>query len=200
MRWRRPAKIELVKCRWFYDELCRYANQWSPSCRIGRIGTSRGATRRDDWAKGIKMKELLSVLPSGRISTRTFALLAALSAPAACQATTTRELPAPKTIPYQLSNEDLAAVKRDLPERLKDPSSALFGAMSGSIDTAGVVKVCGYVNARNSFGGYTGQQPFTGILASNREGKRVFAVTGIGDGSYGSIAILALCQRNGITL
>lgn len=132
---------------------------------------------------------------------RNLIVVTGLLAITSCQSAPPRQATPPRqTAPYMLTSDDIAAIKRDLPSSLKDPNSAMFGTMGSSIDTKGVVSVCGYVNARNSFGGYTGQQPYTGILATNREGKRVFAVSGVGDGHYGSMAIFALCQRNGITL
>ena len=39
---------------------------------------------------------------------------------------------------------------------LKDPDSAKFGTVV--VTDSGIV--CGYVNAKNSFGGYTGEKPF----------------------------------------
>jgi len=60
-----------------------------------------------------------------------------------------------------------AAYQRDLTTRveglaiirnmLKDPASAEFGASIGRVKHGQRV-ACGYVNARNSFGGYTGAQ------------------------------------------
>ena len=49
---------------------------------------------------------------------------------------------------------------------LKDPDSARFGAMAASKTADNIVYVCGTVNARNSFGGYTGAQPFTGVMTT----------------------------------
>jgi hypothetical protein len=54
-----------------------------------------------------------------------------------------------------------AAVRR----QLRDPQSAIFRDLSATNDRkigqspAGLV-VCGYVNAKNGFGGYTGEKPF----------------------------------------
>jgi hypothetical protein len=48
---------------------------------------------------------------------------------------------------------------------LRDPQSAIFRDLSATNDRkigqspAGLV-VCGYVNAKNGFGGYTGEKPF----------------------------------------
>lgn len=47
---------------------------------------------------------------------------------------------------------------------LKDPDSAVFGKASAGVNAAGKVLVCGLVNARNGFGGFTGFKPFSGAF------------------------------------
>lgn len=49
-------------------------------------------------------------------------------------------------------------------ESLKDPQSAQFSSVYAAWST----EVCGNVNARNSFGGYTGDQAFHYDAATNR--------------------------------
>jgi hypothetical protein len=100
--------------------------------------------------------------------------------------------------PYSLPANDVEVVKRFVAAKLKDPASATFGSMAAAVDAKGVVSVCGSVNARNSFGGYTGHRPYSGILATNMRGERVFAVVGIGDTDTQAVAIFRLCQRDGI--
>lgn len=66
------------------------------------------------------------------------------------------------------SNSDLiSAAKEEVLSRVKDPSSVRFGDVwVGSLVTdnvpSGTRVVCGYFNARNGFGGYSGQQRFFG--------------------------------------
>jgi hypothetical protein len=48
--------------------------------------------------------------------------------------------------------------KRQVTAALRDPGSAQFGRMIHSPKHEGIV--CGEVNARNGFGGYTGMQPY----------------------------------------
>lgn len=50
----------------------------------------------------------------------------------------------------------LTHAKRSVKSVLRDPDSAVFGAVYNGRDDA----VCGAVNAKNSFGGYTGPQLF----------------------------------------
>lgn len=52
---------------------------------------------------------------------------------------------------------DTGAVKDAITEGLKDPTSAEFGEIS-IVDGVGGKFACATVNARNSFGGYTGDQ------------------------------------------
>ncbi len=51
---------------------------------------------------------------------------------------------------------DIAAVHRRVRSRLRDPGSAQFGGLWQGRNGA----ACGFVNARNGFGGMSGPQPF----------------------------------------
>lgn len=53
----------------------------------------------------------------------------------------------------------ISAAKNKIKALLKDPSSAEFGKMA-VVKKGEIMVVCGLVNARNSFGGYIGEQPF----------------------------------------
>lgn len=53
----------------------------------------------------------------------------------------------------------IAAAKKAVLERLNDPDSAKFGKIV--VKESGVV--CGYVNAKNTFGGYTGEKEFVSL-------------------------------------
>ncbi|MDF2621428.1 MAG: hypothetical protein K0S00_4087 [Xanthobacteraceae bacterium] len=69
-------------------------------------------------------------------------------------------------LPYGLSAAEIAAVESGVREDLKDPDSAKFsGFVATKEPSSGMVTVCGYVNARNSFGGYAGKKLFYGLLA-----------------------------------
>ncbi len=56
------------------------------------------------------------------------------------------------------------SVRRGVRARLKDPQSAQFGGMSAVVDARRTVHVCGFVNARNSYGGYNGDELFYGTF------------------------------------
>lgn len=62
-----------------------------------------------------------------------------------------------------LTQSERQMVERAIRQRLKDPNSAMFNSIGG-FGKSGVITVCGMVNARNSFGGYTGDQLFSTLL------------------------------------
>src|ERR1700722_3857616 len=72
--------------------------------------------------------------------------------------------------PEKTRSADSRAFSQDVVEvavraQLRDPQSAVFRDLSATTDRktgaspAGLV-VCGYVNAKNGFGGFTGEKPF----------------------------------------
>lgn len=103
--------------------------------------------------------------------------------------------------PVTLSPVDLAAIDLGVRSGLKDPFSAIVSGVRGAVGTqSGVMYACGYVNAKNSFGAYTGNMPFSGVLATNTAGQRVFATGSIGDGGIGSQVVFEVCQRQGMAI
>jgi hypothetical protein len=86
----------------------------------------------------------------------------------------------------------LAAIEADLRLKLKDPESAMFSwpnRMRPSIykpPLGGAVAgwaACGTVNARNSYGGFTGPEPVIGIVNNGQ-----VVLTKIDEGRYSLIA------------
>lgn len=75
-----------------------------------------------------------------------------------------------------LTGEQTAAIEAGVRGAIKDPASAQFGGFIGGHNEKGAMIVCGYVNARNSFGGYTGPQAFSGVLSD--KGFAVSTITG----------------------
>lgn len=61
--------------------------------------------------------------------------------------------------PYQLTEANIIAVETAVRKPLKDPNSAQFQNLQSTRQGASVM-VCGSVNAKNSYGGYTGFRPF----------------------------------------
>ncbi len=60
----------------------------------------------------------------------------------------------------QPSAEEIENAKAVVANELKDPNSAIFGNFWALDGTNGLRNICGYVNAKNSFGGYTGKKMF----------------------------------------
>lgn len=99
--------------------------------------------------------------------------------------------------PYRLSASNVSVVKRDVRASMKDPDSARFGSMAASIDEKGVVTVCGYVNGKNSFGGYVGEKPFFGVLTTQ---NTQFYVGGIAGSDTDVRATIITCQKAGVAI
>lgn len=69
--------------------------------------------------------------------------------------------PGPEQVsPITLSAAETAAVRGYVRGMLKDPDSARFGKMVAGRSASGEALVCLDVNAKNSFGGYTGMLPY----------------------------------------
>lgn len=126
--------------------------------------------------------------------------LAALASVAACGAPVD---PAPKLTPgphYTLTSAEKNHVMERVRAGLKDPYSAKFGPIKarGVGDDTITVNVCGLLNAKNSYGAYTGYKMFYGYLAP---GSGIdFFVGDVGGDSYQQNAIANMCSEFGITL
>jgi hypothetical protein len=64
------------------------------------------------------------------------------------------------TTPAPVSSAEMAFVTAGISDAMKDPDSALFRKWRGFNLSNGDRVVCGEVNAKNSFGGYVGYEPF----------------------------------------
>ena len=100
-----------------------------------------------------------------------------------------------------LTDEQIEYVQQGVRNVLKDPDSAIFGQIiAGALDASHTsLMVCGWVNAKNSFGGYVGRTPFAGTV----EGvftETAFTLAGIGDTDTEALAVLILCDRHGLSL
>ena len=67
-----------------------------------------------------------------------------------------KSLVAERAAKEEAETQRTAELQERVRKQLKDPSSAIFDAVTVSETGA----ICGTVNARNGFGGYTGAQPF----------------------------------------
>jgi hypothetical protein len=87
------------------------------------------------------------------------------------------------------------AVLEALKDRLKDPDSAKISNVKISADGK---TVCGLVNAKNSFGGYTGDSVFYVMAFARDGGDPAYAVVGVDSGRETGAA--TLCAKDGVKI
>lgn len=98
--------------------------------------------------------------------------------------------------PVVLTAQQIEWVKEGVREELKDPDSAKFEGIVAMKDVKdGGITVCGFVNARNSFGGYVGKKPFFGGF-----GTKGFVAIRIGGDKTSTLVAYNLCNEYGIYL
>ena len=61
---------------------------------------------------------------------------------------------------------------------LKDPDSTRFGPIIAGVGKDDITIVCGWVNSKNSYGGYSGMSPFMGLMVGGGTG---FELVGVGN-------------------
>jgi hypothetical protein len=70
--------------------------------------------------------------------------------------------------PYALTPADTKMVKDVVLYQMKDASSTTFRNLGAVQKPDGSIGVCGEVNSKNSFGGYTGFTPFSGTISNGK--------------------------------
>lgn len=91
----------------------------------------------------------------------------------------------------KLSPRQAAVVKSEITRQLRDPSSAKFGEIRAVEEGPDNLFVCGFVNAKNGYGGFTGMEPFAGILRGG-----FFTLAAIGN----PYDVDPLCRKRGLPL
>jgi hypothetical protein len=66
-----------------------------------------------------------------------------------------------------LSTEQITVIEAGVQARLNNPDSAKFSGLVARPLNGPVLAVCGYVNTKNSSGGYIGDFAFDGFLLNN---------------------------------
>lgn len=100
----------------------------------------------------------------------------------------------PTGTPMEITGDMKKKAREGLLKSLKDPGSAQFGEMFAAKTENGETMICGYVNAKNSYGGYTGMAPFAGSLQNGK-----FLVAGVGGGTCSSnLGVYSVCGKAGI--
>ena len=124
----------------------------------------------------------------------TIALLAISTALSACVEAPAAPPSAPvKSTPIGLSSSQIAAVHSGVKASLKDPGSAQFSNIQAARGNDGSLAVCGLVNAKNSYGGYTGSQPFIGQLVGGQ-----MVVIAVGGQAHEIAATKQVCASRGL--
>ena len=98
-----------------------------------------------------------------------------------------------------LSAQQQQQVRLGTAKRLKDPEAARFGKFGATRGKDGSITVCGYVNGKNSYGGYTGMSPFMGMFLAPPNGK-TYEVVKIGSRDTEQQAIVSVCGQAGVPL
>lgn len=103
---------------------------------------------------------------------------------------------APALAPVELTAAQVELVKKGVASGLKDPESARFdsGFKAGRDDSSAIF-VCGYVNAKNSFGGYTGAKPFIAGLT-----ETAAVLVGVGGTDIESQVVMQRCAEQGMAI
>lgn len=105
--------------------------------------------------------------------------------------------------PVDLTAMQRASVEKGVRDSLKDPASATFGTMAAAVDKTGAITVCGTVNARNSYGGYAGAQPYIGMFVVVPEKDKqspVFVAQAVGGDDTARQVTTTVCARYGATV
>lgn len=96
-----------------------------------------------------------------------------------------------------LDEFQLTSIHNGVRKKLKDPDSAQFGSIGFIQIGEQIYSVCGWVNAKNSFGGYTGSKPYYGILMDHGP-EASFLAMSIGGSDVDNRVTVQMCQKNGI--
>jgi hypothetical protein len=105
--------------------------------------------------------------------------------------------PAEAGAPITLTSKQEQAVRAGVAKGMKDPEAARFGdKMAGAQKADGTITVCGYVNGKNSYGGYVGMSPFVGLLADTPNGP--FGLIDIGSSAKDRPFVVKLCRDSGV--
>jgi len=88
-----------------------------------------------------------------------------------------------------------AMVQEAVRAQLKDPYSAMFGSnrviarvRNGNQEFV----ICGYVNSKNSFGGYVGMQPYVGVFSVPLNRFDIVAMGG--ESEYAALHVKGACE------
>ncbi len=125
------------------------------------------------------------------------ALIAAIGAVIATSVTSAEDLGPIKT--YELSDSEISIVEQGVRDTLKDPDSARFDNIQATVSEKGGMTICGFVNAKNGFGGYTGKSPFMGMILKLPTSSKFISLS-LGASDEAEFVTRRVCEKNGIKL
>ncbi|MBS7696272.1 MULTISPECIES: hypothetical protein [unclassified Chelatococcus] len=101
--------------------------------------------------------------------------------------------------PITLNKAQIDAIQSAVKRDLKDPYSAHFGEIKATRGADGTVVACGFLNAKNSFGAYTGMKPFAaGLIEAS--GKYLGSARLVGGDDFAVRYTTNYCHNEGIIL
>lgn len=113
---------------------------------------------------------------------------------ASCQTPQVPKQQIEKATAINLSESQIAILHAGLKSVLKDPDSATFSNHSANQSNNGLVTVCGSVNAKNSFGGFTGKKPYIAFLSNGSK----YETAKISSDQNSVYAVLKTCNDKGL--
>jgi hypothetical protein len=99
----------------------------------------------------------------------------------------------------ELTPAEKAILSKGFAASLKDPDSAKFqwAKIQIGLPMDGAIDYCGQVNAKNSFGGYVGSQPFIASVMITKGKITGGAIGAIGENDYPMI-VPHMCREKGL--
>jgi hypothetical protein len=99
----------------------------------------------------------------------------------------------------ELTPIEKASLTGALAQTLKDPNAAQFKWVPViMLEREGIFDYCGYVNGRNSYGGYVGFQKFYAQISKNDKGQFTRGlIRTIASDDVGTMATDGLCEKHG---
>jgi hypothetical protein len=81
---------------------------------------------------------------------------------------------------------------------LKDPESAKFIWTKVPKQMPSTFHYCGMVNAKNSYGGYTGAHPFLAVISTDKNKIVVGSIAGVGGTAIATKVVEDQCAEHGL--
>ena len=101
-----------------------------------------------------------------------------------------------------LTDAEKERISRGIAQGLKDPASAQFRWTKVPIPVlmppAGEFYYCGLVNAKNSYGGYTGMKPFVAMVTVVKTYVVGANLVGVGSDGAGTYVVEKACAEQGL--